>query len=442
MLNQSPIPRSYLFLATAMLLFTGCASITNPVANGVPAHLLPDELLAEPREELRQIPPSWLQSQPELPYRLDTGDILGVYIEGYLGNPNQLPPINFPDVGDVPPSFGYPFPVREDGTVTLTEVNSINVRGMTVKEAEEAITKAYTEDKQLIQKGKVPIIVTLVLPRRARILVVREDSPNTRINIEDPGFRLVTSASLIRNRTQGTGNELELPSNHADVLRALVRTGGLPGPSAANEIIVYRGYESIPGKDDQLAWSHERTTTKPKRQTIRIPLRLPPNASKPFSEDDVKLQSGDIVFVPASESDVYYTGGLMPARQVPLPRDYDLRVVEAVLAVGGPILSGGQLTNNFNGINQINGLGRPNPSLLTVLRKTPRGGQVNIRVDLNRALRDPRENIVVKEGDVLLLQETPSEAVSRYFAQQLGFNVFTNVFTRGSAAATASASGP
>ena len=34
-----------------------------------------------------------------------------------------------------------------------------------------------------------------------------------------------------------------------------------------------------------------------------------------------------------------------------------------------------------------NGIGFPNPSLVSILRRTPGGGQVVIRVDLNRALR-------------------------------------------------------
>ena len=87
---------------------TGCASLTNPIANGVPARLVPEELLAESQDEFEQVPLSWLNIVPPKIYRLDTGDIVGVYVEGALGDRDQLPPINFPQIADLPPSIGFP----------------------------------------------------------------------------------------------------------------------------------------------------------------------------------------------------------------------------------------------------------------------------------------------------------------------------------------------
>ncbi len=84
------------------------------------------------------------------------------------------------------------------------------------------------------------------------------------------------------------------------------------------------------------------------------------------------------------------------------------------------------------------GVGNPNPSLLSVLRRTPNGGQVNIRVDLNEAVRDPRENIIVQASDVLVLQETTGEAVARYITQVFQVNIFTRFLNRGDAQASGS----
>ncbi|MCA9189872.1 MAG: hypothetical protein KDA99_29815, partial [Planctomycetales bacterium] len=125
--------RRYAHVATvcALLLSTmgGCASVTNPVANGVPARLVPDELLAPSKNELKTIPLNWLAQPDADVYKLASGDILGVYIEGILGEPDQPPPINFPDVADMPPSVGYPFPIGKDGTVPLPLVDPIKVEG-------------------------------------------------------------------------------------------------------------------------------------------------------------------------------------------------------------------------------------------------------------------------------------------------------------------------
>ena len=49
---------------------------------------------------------------------------------------------------------------------------------------------------------------------------------------------------------------------------------------------------------------------------------------------------------------------------------------------------------------------------------------MNILVDLNEATRDPRENLLIQAGDVLVLQETQDEAITRYLTQTFRFNLF------------------
>ena len=58
--------------------------LTNPVANGVPARILPDELLAESREG-EPVPLTLLRQRPPEKYVLAAGDTLGIYIGGVLG---------------------------------------------------------------------------------------------------------------------------------------------------------------------------------------------------------------------------------------------------------------------------------------------------------------------------------------------------------------------
>jgi hypothetical protein len=205
-------------------------------------------------------------------------------------------------------------------------------------------------------------------------------------------------------------------------------------------VIIYRqgrGPEGYALSDD---WQAQRPPADgdADRGVVRLPLRIRPGQRWPFTEEDVRLRTGDIVFVPPRETDVYYTGGLLPAREVPLPRDNDIRVVEAILRIGGSVVSGGTLVGGFNQTTSaVTGIDRSSPSLLTILRRTPGGGQVNIRVDLNRALRDPRENLLVQPGDVLVLQETPAEAVSRYLTNVFSVGIFGRVFERQDAEGTA-----
>ena len=152
---------------------------------------------------------------------------------------------------------------------------------------------------------------------------------------------------------------------------------------------------------------------------MRIPLRLRPGEAPPFSPGDVILHSGDIVFIEARDTEVFYTGGLLPTRQFPLPRNYDLDVVDAIAFVSGPIVNGGQNYNNLSGSLIQPGIGFPSPSLVTVLRRTAGGGQIPIRVDLNKALRDRRERLLIQPGDVVILQQTVGEAIAQYFTDVL-----------------------
>ena len=76
--------------------------------------------------------------------------------------------------------------------------------------------------------------------------------------------------------------------------------------------------------------------------------------------------------------------------------------------------------------------------MLTVVRRTCDGGQVALRVDLNRAVLDPRERIRIIAGDVLILQETPCEAIGRYLSQVFSFNFTSEVIKTSTTTGTTS----
>ena len=79
-------------------------------------------------------------------------------------------------------------------------------------------------------------------------------------------------------------------------------------------------------------------------------------------------------------------------------------------------------SNNLTGEIQPTGLGTPNPSRLSIIRRTKDYGQLVIVVDLNKAFRDKRENILIQPGDVLILQQTPAEALHSTSRQTIRFN--------------------
>lgn len=438
--------RALLLLAACSLgaASSGCAALTNPVADGIPARRLPPEVLGEPRDQKHTIPLTLLRQPPAEVYRLAADDVLGVYIEGVLGERDRNPPISFPGQllglsSRLPPAVGFPIPVRPDGTIALPMIDPIPVQGLSLAEAEKAIRDGYVK-KEILKPGRERIIVTLMQPRQTHVLVIRQEAG---------GFTTAGIGGLISTSAKrGTGNVVDLPAYENDVLNALARTGGLPGLDAYNDVFVFKGSRdsqvlgqellALPAKCDPM------TVAALAGRAVRIPLRLRPDEPPPFRPEDVVLQTGDVVFVEARDLELFYTGGLLPSGEFILPRDHDLDVLEAVARVQGPLVSGA-----FAGSNQFasgpvvpRGIGGPSPSLLVVLRRTPGGGQVPIRVDLNRALRDPRERIPVKPGDVLILQETPGEALARYFSHNFNFTLISRVIQTNRTTGTITTSTP
>lgn len=178
-------------------------------------------------------------------------------------------------------------------------------------------------------------------------------------------------------------------------------------------------------------------------RVTRIPLRLPKGQLPAVPPEDVILGSGDVVFLEACDHQLFYTGGLLPPAAHVLPRDHDLDVVEAVSLVRGPLINGAFGGSNLSGDLIRPGIGNPNPTLLTVVRRTPGGGQVPIKVDLAHALNHPEERILVQAGDVLILQEQPEQALARYFSQTFfNFNIFWRVFTSRNATGVVDVSAP
>jgi hypothetical protein len=415
-LNTTRLARRLLLLATlfAGAASGGCAALTNPVADAIPVDRLPPSVLGKRKEEEKTIPLTLLRQKPPEAYRLGPGDVIGLYIDGVLGDPKLPPPYHIPEPGStLQPALGFPIPVEADGTIALQLLDPnrrLKVAGMTIPEVQAAIFKAYTVPKEIIKPDSSRVLVSLINKRQYHVMVVRQDS----------GALTVGTGGAIGQTKRGTGYVLNLPAYENDVANALVRTGGLPGLDAENEVTIERGY--FMNFDDKEAMLRHVESGIVGEQTIRIPLRMRPGETPPFKPEDVILHDGDIVFIEARDTELFYTGGLLPARQFILPRDYDLDVVQAVAFASGPLINGNLNQNNLSGNVVQSGLGFPSPSLITILRRTPGGGQIPIRVSLNEALRDPRQRVLIQPGDFIILQETMEEAIVRYITEQWHFN--------------------
>lgn len=406
----------------ASFLASGCASLTVPGADGVPVRLAPPELVAPVHAPEVPIPLTALrQPRPDV-YRLAPGDVLGVYVEGFLGDRTQPLPVYVGDRVERPnerqavPAAGYPVPVHENGTIQLPGVPPLPVTGRSIPETQQAIRDLYVKEK-LINEKVDRVFVSLLQPRKYKVLVFRQETPVA--NQSQLGLDL---------NKRGSAFLIELPAYENDVLNALARTGGLPGADAENEVIVFRGSFRPDGEGDLLCQQLNRSPQQWLQSNLvenstvtKIPLFVQPGCVPPITPPDIMLGNGDVVFLRGRNEQVFFTGGLLPPGAYYLPRDVPLDVLTAVSYVRGPLFNGAFGGSNLSGALIQPGLGNPSPRLLVVLRKTPNGGQIPLVVDLRRAMTDPQERIAVRANDMLILQEMPEDAVLRY-AYQTFFN--------------------
>jgi protein involved in polysaccharide export with SLBB domain len=409
-----PIICRLLLIAHLCAASAGCTAMTNPVADGIPVRLLPPELLGPSKANYQTIPLNILgQPQPDA-YRLDAGDILGISAKDFIAD--QLPPpvaaaptLQGHEQNRLAPTSGHPVPVQEDGKIALPGIPKLSVKGLTLDEARVAIQNHY-KDLNLEPVPREKITVTLLHPRQTQVLVFRQEATAFAAGQDGP----------VPTSKRNTGHLVDLPAYKNDVLHALVRTGGLPDLDAYNEIIIHR--DGLRDKQQKVStWTGE---------TIRIPLRMPVGAPLPFGKEETLLRNGDVVFLEARDEQVFFTAGILPPGKHVLPRDHDLDVIEAISMVRGPLYNGAFGGSNLSGTMIAAGLGNPSPSLLVVLRRVPNRGQVAIAVDLRAAMRFPQERIVIRPGDVLVLQEKPAEALARYMSQTLfNFNMVWSVFS-------------
>lgn len=409
-----------LFLASV----SGCHSVTN-LNNSVPANRLPRHFLSEAKECQTPVHFASLGQEKPAEHIVAAGDTLSVYIFGVFPSEEGDAPVVQrtqqvnqryypPNGGIVGPSTGLPITVSAKGTIELPIIGRFQVAGLSIEEIVDELKAAYRE-KNIVAEGKERVLVTLVIPRVTRVTVVREDTPNSSVALVSPG--------QVDHIHRGSGEVIDLPAYENDLMHALAATGGLPGTDADREVWVFRrrGLTTptgvIPENLDVYRSSYI-DGGEGCENVIRIPLTTTPGQPVPFSQQDVILEEGDVVYVPR-RSEYFYTGGLLKGGRIPLPRDEDIDVLEAIALVtgstGGPLGQSGQVLAGGSPGHMIK------PTRVIILRTLPTGKQLPIRVDLARAMEDEKQRIFMQKDDVLMLHFKPHEAVGNAVLNLVSF---------------------
>lgn len=414
-----------ILLGLALPAFSGCSSLVLSLhgPDAVPARKVPGLVMARSRKDMQDISLSRLRQTPPDHHQLGPNDVLGIYIENVLGKTGEPPPVHFPEEGERDPAIGFPIPVREDGTVALPYIPPMKVSGLTIEQVTRQIRKAYTQDQKLLPEGKDRIIVTLIKRRTYRVLVVREETG--------------TKDGVTK---RGDGHLIDLPAYENDLLSALNATGGLPGTDAKNEVLIIRDDGSKGARYDEFVGQVKMSKVPCQAppivpdapNVIRIPLRFYPDQAPSFTEEDIILNNGDIVLIQSREQEKFYTGGVLGGGEHLIPRDYDLDILGAIAMSGGPVGSSGNTFSSSQSRNMMSGGGQTRtgpvpPSRAIVVRKLADGSQIPIRVDLNRALTDSSERVLIQPEDIVIVRYTVAEEIVNTALSLMQFNFLTSL---------------
>jgi hypothetical protein len=405
----------------AVLCMTQLGCITS-AARAIPATRLPDIYKAEPKCEEIPVNLTLLRQEPPREYLLGDGDLIGVFVPTVLpataaGIPQAVPLIPqagivnrevYPPLGAAHvPNLGVPVLIGTGGTLSLPRIGVLNVAGKTLTEVADLVRQAY-QDGGIIAEGQ-PVSVTLVKARVQRILVLRED-------VESNAPILIPKTSMPYTR-KGEGDIVDLPAYENDVLHLLAATGGLPGIETYSHVWILKSTspEAVADAQARVGGGEDAAQVfralNAQRTAIRVPLRIKAGEQLPFGPQDVILHTGDVIYLEPRETEFFYTGGLLPGGEVPLPRDRDIDVLEAVAIANGSLGGlGGASAAVFRA-----GAGPGNiipPSRAVVVRKLANGQQIMIRVDLARARFDPTERVIIQPGDFVMMYYKPSEIAS------------------------------
>lgn len=439
-------------LLSLLIPCVGCSTLSFRV-KGTPAQCLPIDCLVYPKRNLVPIDVSKLAQPSPDAYRVDSGDVLGIAVEGIIPfqDPDQvpqLPPVHFRGMNsEQPPALGFPVLVQESGNIALPSIGMIQVAGATLQEVSDKITEACLK-ANLRKQREVLTAVTLINPRTYNITVIREDVGGN------------------PQEHQANGKVVQLAAYRNDVLNALMATGGLPGLLAKNEIRIRRRQPNFNppmtvlsrsefeepadpddgdiSKPDNATSVADRPDPSANNQTESItaenansnasaglsnevanmpimmaerviPLRVPCNLEYEIRPEEIILQDGDIIIIENRTTEVFYTGGLLPGGEFALPRDYDIDIFEAMAIAGYSFGSpGAGAGGGMGGIGGMASLSGVFPTRLYIMRKRSNGTQYTIEVDLKEAVENESERLLVAPGDKLMLRYKPREELVNF----------------------------
>lgn len=259
----------------------------------------------------------------------------------------------------------FPVTVTENGTVRLSELGQVDVRGLRPDSAGTVIERAFV-DRELY----VSPVVT--------VRVVKKHTNSVRVvgGVAKPGI-------------------YELPADRSDVLTAIVMAGDLS--EDAGDKVEVRSQSGMPPGMEYAATSRgeiqQASHSQPMgvagfMQPVTISLSALAQGGPMANPDGYKLDDGAVVVVQKLDPVPISVRGLVNKPGPLDPTGNDVRLMDALTQAG-------DVSNQF--ANKI-----------LVIRQTKSGDPITIKVKLTEAKRSNQSNILLAPGDIVSVEQTPA----------------------------------
>jgi hypothetical protein len=194
----------------------------------------------------------------------------------------------------------------------MPQLQPLNASGLTLEETRQSLKQAYVgKGKVFREESEYSAVVTMYRKRTFHVLVIRQD-------VDDEATSLRNA--LAGKPSRGTGQVIQLTMGENDLGTALAMSGGMPGSSAMDVVVIEKTRSkanALPntGRSRHSGGEDGRPDGAVSKRVIRIPLKARVGDPWRFTEEDITLEDGDVVFVPA--------------------RQWMAELVSSILSVGG-----------------------------------------------------------------------------------------------------------
>ncbi|QEG36651.1 polysaccharide biosynthesis/export family protein [Bythopirellula goksoeyrii] len=282
--------------------------------------------------------------------------------------------------------------VSKDGAVDVSPIGPVAVKNLDPAVASERIAKAAVERGIFIQPN-----ITVEIKKKAvnHITVLGA--------VEKPGLHevsrnssdVVSALALAGGLTDEAGTEVEIIRQHVAKRNTYTRFADYsveqpPTNSEEEGSVQQTAYNDLFPEGPPAAQAKALTEPADEQVARRIDLASLPNH---YSRDEFHLEDRDVVMVKARKKRSIHVGGLVEKPgQFELPATEDLRMLDAIALAGG---SSSLMADKVYVIRQV--AGEPKP--------------VVILASMQKAKQDGAENLLMAEGDMISIEQTPITAV-------------------------------